>query len=63
MATRTTHQFQLSDSEFDKLYELAELPKQVGKSVALRTVMEKYSEQLQQLTQLDNELKKLSQKS
>lgn len=59
MPQRTTHQFQLSDSEFDRLYELTGLQRQVSKSVALRTVLERFEAQLQQLTQLDENLKKL----
>lgn len=57
--TRTTHQFQLSDPEFDKLYELAELPKQVSKSVALRTVLESYKEQIDQNTRLKIKIQSL----
>ena len=57
---KTTHQFQLSNQEFDKLYELAELPKQVSKSVALRTVIEKYSDLLISYKAMSAQLKELS---
>lgn len=61
MPQRTTHQFQLSDSEFDRLYELTGLQRQVSKSVALRTVLDRFEEQVSKLTQLDNELKKMTE--
>lgn len=61
MPQRTTHQFQLSDSEFDKLYTLAELPKQVSKSVALREVLERQERVVLENAKLKERLSLLSQ--
>jgi len=56
---RTTHQFQLSDLEFDTLYTLAGMPKEVSKSVALRTVLERHKQQIETNQQLEKRLKEL----
>lgn len=58
--SRTTHQFQLSDDELDDLYRLAELPKQVSKSVALRTVLTGYKDQIAENGNLKQLLVQLS---
>lgn len=58
--SRTTHQFQLSDDELDDLYRLAELPKQVSKSVALRTVLTAYKDQIAENSNLKQLLAQLS---
>ena len=59
---RTTHQFDLHQNEFDSIYELAGLPKQVSKGAALREQLIKHKDLIVQYSNLVQHLKQLSAK-
>lgn len=56
---RPSHQFNLSQSEFDSIYELAELPKQVSKGAALRQCLLNHRDQITENNNLKNLLSQL----
>lgn len=58
---RPPHQFNLSQSEFDSIYELADLPKQVSKGAALRQALLNHREQITENANLKLHLRHLSE--
>lgn len=56
---RPPHQFNLSQAEFDSIYELADLPKQVSKGAALRQCLLNHKAQINENNNLKQHLKQL----
>lgn len=58
---RQPHQFNLSQAEFDSIYELADLPKQVSKGAALRQALLNHRDQIAENARLLQMLKQLTE--
>lgn len=58
---RPPHQFNLSQAEFDSIYELADLPKQVSKGAALRQALLNHKDKIAENGNLKLHLRHLSE--
>lgn len=58
---RPPHQFNLSQAEFDSIYELADLPKQVSKGAALRQALLNHRDQITENAKLLSHIKQLTE--
>lgn len=58
---RPSHQFNLSQAEFDSIYELADLPKQVSKGAALRQALLNHRDQIAENARLLQFIKQVTE--